>query len=125
MDSCPALLEVGRVRPCYYASSDNVDTAGPHPVHSAISSDGIHFADEVTTFTADDLSFTQRGLLEPRRYGVTTPVRLPDGTFRMYAFAQPDAVSFVSLRSHDGLAWALEVGPRFTAAAAPRSPTRS
>jgi hypothetical protein len=35
----------------------------------------------------------------------------------MYAFAQPDATTFVSLRSSDGLAWALESGTRFTAPA--------
>lgn len=150
VDPCPVLLEDGRVRLYYYASADNVDAAGPHPVHSAISTDGIRFAYEASTFTADGLvdpdafwtgsqwvmhvfslavggtvvatsgdglSFTQRGILEPRGYGVTKPVRLADGTFRMYAFAQPDAASFVSLRSSDGLAWTMEPGTRFTAAA--------
>ncbi|HSW30168.1 MAG TPA: exo-alpha-sialidase [Longimicrobiales bacterium] len=150
VDPCPVLLEDGRVRLYYYASSDNVDAAGPHPIHSAISTDGIHFAYEATAFTADGLvdpdvfwtgsqwvmhvfslaaggtlvatsadglSFAQRGVLEPRGYGVTKPLRLSDGTFRMYAFAQPDAVSFVSFRSNDGLAWTIEAGTRFTAAA--------
>jgi hypothetical protein len=50
---------------------------------------------------------------------VTKPVRLGDGTFRMYAFAQPDAAAFVSLRSSDGLAWTMESGTRFTAAGTP------
>jgi hypothetical protein len=150
VDPCPVLLEDGRVRLYYYASGDNVDAAGPHPVHSAISTDGIHFAYEATTFVADGLvdpdvfwtgsqwvmhvfslsvggtvvatspdglAFTQRGILQPRGYGVTKPVRLSDRTFRMYAFAQPDAASFVSLRSSDGLAWTMEPGTRFTAAA--------
>ena len=42
------------------------------------------------------------------------PVQLSDGTFRMYAFPQPDPTGFVSLRSSDGLAWSLEAGTRFT-----------
>ncbi|MDP2957815.1 MAG: hypothetical protein Q8N53_15420 [Longimicrobiales bacterium] len=65
-----------------------------------------------TASSPDGWSFT----LEPRGYGVTRPVRLGDGSFRMYAFRQPDAAEFVSLRSADGLAWTLEAGVRFSAA---------
>ena len=148
VDPCPVLLDDGRVRLYYYASSNDVNSTGPHQVHSAVSSDGLHFAYEASVFTADGLvdpdvfwngsqwvmhvfslasggtvvatsadglAFTQRGILEPRGYGVTKPVRLIDGSFRMYAFAQPDAATFVSLRSSDGLAWTLESGTRFTA----------
>ena len=60
------------------------------------------------------LAFEPQGVLEPRGYAVTQPVRLPGGTFRMYAFRQPDAAEFVSLRSADGLAWELEAGTRFS-----------
>jgi hypothetical protein len=71
----------------------------------------------VVARSSDGLSFQQTGLLEPRNYGVTKPVRLPDGRFRMYAFPQPDASEFVSMISTDGLSWALEAGTRFKVAA--------
>jgi len=68
----------------------------------------------VVATSADGLNFQRQGILQPANYGVTRPVRLPDGSFRMYAFHQPDATSFVSLHSSDGLAWTLESGNRFT-----------
>jgi hypothetical protein len=67
----------------------------------------------VVATSGDGLSFQRAGLLSPRNYGVTRPVRLPDGRFRMYGFHQPDATDFVSLISADGLAWTLESGTRF------------
>jgi hypothetical protein len=69
----------------------------------------------VVATSADGRAFTQTGILQPRNYGVTRPVRLNDGRFRMYAFAQPDAGQFVSLISNDGLSWSLEQGTRFSA----------
>jgi len=71
----------------------------------------------VVATSADGLSFHQIGTLSPTGYGVTRPVRLADGTFRMYGFRQPDAQEFVSLRSSDGLTWSLESGVRFRAGA--------
>jgi hypothetical protein len=67
----------------------------------------------VVATSADGLSFVYVGMLSPSGYGVTEPVALPDGTFRMYAFKQPDATTFVSLTSNDGYAWTLEDGVRF------------
>lgn len=149
VDPCPVRLADGRVRLYYYASAVDVNAAGPHAIHSAISADGIHFTYEATVFTADGLvdpdvfsngsawvmyvfsltagatvvatspsglAFEQQGVLEPRGYGVTQPVALSDGTFRMYAFRQPDAAEFVSLHSSDGFAWTVEPGTRFSAA---------
>lgn len=72
----------------------------------------------VVATSANGLSFQQVGILSPRNYGVTRPVKLSDGRFRMYAFRQPDATEFVSMVSNDGLSWVLEAGTRFTVPAA-------
>jgi hypothetical protein len=72
----------------------------------------------IVATSPDGLAFTRAGILPPRNYGVTSPVRLTSGTFRMYAFRQPDATEFVSLSSADGLSWTLDAGTRFTVPAA-------
>ena len=152
VDPAPVLLPDGRARLYYYASGNDVNSTGPHPVDAAISTDGVTFTRETTAFeydglvdpdifwtgqqwmmhvfslavgatvravSPDGLQFTYAGVLEPRNYGVTRPVRLPDGSFRMYGFPQGAAGQdrFVSFRSPDGLVWTLEPGDRLTAPA--------
>lgn len=73
----------------------------------------LHTGRTVIARSADGLSFSYAGILPLRGYGTTQPLRLPDGTFRLYAFRQPEADHFVSFRSRDGMAWVREEGERF------------
>jgi len=50
-------------------------------------------------------------------YGTTAPVRLDDGSFRLYAFDQRNQRTIVSFVSTDGLAWTPEPGVRLEAPA--------
>lgn len=73
----------------------------------------------VRATSADGLSFTYLDHLQPGSIGVTKPVTLDDGTFRMYGFPQGpnQQVRFVSLHSSNGYTWAQETGDRFIAPA--------
>lgn len=67
----------------------------------------------VVAVSPDGKTFQYRGMLSPPGYGVTQPVRLADGRFRMYGFEQPHSTTFVSFISEDGYAWTKEPGIRF------------
>ncbi|MSR29644.1 MAG: hypothetical protein EXS03_08745 [Phycisphaerales bacterium] len=71
----------------------------------------------VVAHSTDGLSFTQVGMLSPANYGVTAPVRLSGGGFRMYGFGQGvgGQDTFYSMTSPTGLAWTLEPGVRLDA----------
>ncbi len=66
----------------------------------------------VVATSVDGTSFEYRGMLEPDGYGVTKPITLVDGTFRMYGFNQPSSTIFESFISEDGLTWEKEEGIR-------------
>lgn len=71
----------------------------------------------VRATSPDGLSFTYKDHLQPAGIGVTKPLTLPDGTFRMYGFPQGanQQNRFVSLLSGDGYTWRLETGNRLVA----------
>ncbi len=73
----------------------------------------------VRATSTDGLTFTYLDHLQPGNIGVTKPVTLDDGTFRMYGFPQGpnQQVRFVSLHSPDGYTWTQETGDRFNASA--------
>lgn len=68
----------------------------------------------VVATSEDGTSFSYYGSLSPSGYGVTKPIELSDGTFRMYGFKQPSSSSFVSFISEDGLNWTIESGTRLS-----------
>lgn len=71
----------------------------------------------VRATSPDGLSFTYEDHLQPSGIGVTKPLTLPDGTFRMYGFPQGanQQNRFISLLSSDGYTWTLETGNRLVA----------
>ena len=73
--------------------------------------------DTIVARSPDGRRFTFVGSLGLRGYGTTSPVRLPDGRFRLYAFAQGGQTDFVSFISNDGVRWTKEDGVRLQAAA--------
>lgn len=72
----------------------------------------------VVATSPDGLSFTYQGPLGIGAYGTSTPVRLDDGTFRLYVFDQKSALSaFESFTSPDAKTWTKEAGTRLEAPA--------
>lgn len=71
----------------------------------------------VVAKSQDGLAFEYAGLLEPRNWGVTKPVTLKDGSFRMYGFDQGAGKqqTIASFTSKDGLKWTKEDGLRLRA----------
>jgi len=71
----------------------------------------------VRATSLDGLNFTYLDALQPTHYGVTKPVLLSDGSFRMYGFPQGanQQNRFVSMHASDGLVWTLEPGNRLVA----------
>lgn len=69
----------------------------------------------VVARSKDGLEFEYHGILEPRRWGVTAPVKLDDGTLRMYGFDQGKQRTIRSFTSADGLKWEQEEGVRLEA----------
>jgi hypothetical protein len=59
--------------------------------------------------------FTYKQALGLPNWGTTKPVKLSDGTFRLYAFDQRTGKTFSSFTSTDGLNWTQEAGVRLTA----------
>ncbi|MEW6319704.1 MAG: hypothetical protein AB1635_01315 [Acidobacteriota bacterium] len=55
VDPSVVLLPDGRVRLYYYASAQNVNAAGRHPIHAAVSDDGVHFVDEGEVYSDEGL----------------------------------------------------------------------
>lgn len=68
----------------------------------------------VVAVSDDGISFVYYQMLSPSGFGVTKPVKLPDGGFRMYGFPQPNSNSIVSFISKDGLKWVKEPGIRIS-----------
>lgn len=62
--------------------------------------------------SADGLSFEYVGPLHLKFWGTTAPVRLEDGTFRLYAFTQRGANKVCSFASKDCRTWTQEEGTR-------------
>ncbi|HRI78117.1 MAG TPA: exo-alpha-sialidase [Cyclobacteriaceae bacterium] len=73
----------------------------------------------VRATSPDGLSFAYKDHLQPANIGVTKPVKLDNGTYRMYGFPQGPGqqVRFVSLVSPDGYTWTQEPGDRLVAPA--------
>ena len=61
------------------------------------------------------VTFTFVDVMQPKDWGTTTPVKLDDGTFRLYAFNQPDGQRVASFLSSDGINWTQEPGIRLQA----------
>lgn len=68
----------------------------------------------IVATSSDGRHFSYYGLLSPEKTGVTRPIALPQGGFRMYGFPQPWAHEFVSLFSQDGFSWQKEEGVRLS-----------
>lgn len=66
--------------------------------------------------TSDDgLDFTYYSDFPIERMGLSKPITLDDGTFRMYVFNQKGQKEVLSLISEDGLSWTQEDGVRLEA----------
>lgn len=71
----------------------------------------------VIATSPDGTSFTFNKTMTPRDWGTTTPVLLPDGRLRLYAFEQrvPIGNAVGSFTSTDGLNWIADAGQRLQA----------
>ncbi|MBM3892341.1 MAG: hypothetical protein FJ388_24765, partial [Verrucomicrobia bacterium] len=73
----------------------------------------------VIASSADGNRFTYAGVMSPRDWGTTAPVKLADGRLRLYAFEQrvPIGNAVHSFISTDGIQWTDEGGVRLQASA--------
>ncbi len=63
----------------------------------------------------DGLNFEYVGPLSLKNWGTVAPVKLDDGSFRLYAFKQPESQVIGSFTSFDAIQWTQEEGVRLNA----------
>lgn len=98
----PDVMELpdGRLRMYFY---DISQTQGEHPIYSAVSSDGIHFAPE------PGVRLALENIFDPN------VVQLPDGSYRMFL----NMTDIISASSSDGLTFTKDDGIRVEKGAVP------